>query len=400
MSGYPPGNQDAWPPVTFGKSAFAFSSDPGGACRTGRFWDADKGTKSFTKSTEFHVSRASKILHEVAKDKALKHKMKPWKDPLPKPRISPPLTVGDAVIKNSCIRLRGGRLMSRLFKMTLPSTTDESVSNSVQGANPTSKCDAWPALPEWSPMKGGAEQYVVSGARSAMNTLSSKGIQNSNATQCEEQIGLAVSTQLQASVPNRVLIVNGKNKAWFYPSKGLNSLFSQAGQFGTSGTKPSATSNPRPKPLKQNSLDSQRQCSYAEVLTMAIGGDGNGTGLEVGWGTDSGPTWRADDHGRNLTVNGGNEAGRGNINQTDCYNSGHERGRSYSGYARGWQQWPYSGYRYSDSRFNVPAERGTAGRGVGGEGTGFRTVNETGALASAAQAGSRATTAQGTCANM
>jgi hypothetical protein len=64
--------------------------------------------------------------------------------------------------------------MLRLFKMALPSTTDESVSNSVQGVNPTSKCDAWLALPEWSPMKGGAEQYAVSGARSTMNTLSSK----------------------------------------------------------------------------------------------------------------------------------------------------------------------------------------------------------------------------------
>jgi hypothetical protein len=90
-------------------------------------------------------------------------------------------------------------------------------------------------------------------------------------------------TQLQGSVPNRVLIVNGKNKAWFYPSNGLNSLCSWAGQFGMSDTKPSATSNPRPKPLKQNSLDSQRWRSYAEVLTMAIGGDGNGTRQEVGW---------------------------------------------------------------------------------------------------------------------
>jgi hypothetical protein len=52
--------------------------------------DVDKGTKSFTDSTEFHVFRASKILQEVAKDKALKHKIKPWKGPLPKPRISPP----------------------------------------------------------------------------------------------------------------------------------------------------------------------------------------------------------------------------------------------------------------------------------------------------------------------
>jgi hypothetical protein len=75
----------------------------------------------------------------------------------------------------------------------------------------------------------------------------------------------------------------------------------------------------------------------------------------VGWGTDGDQAWRADDHGRNLTVNGGNEAGRGNINQAGRNNPGHERGRSYSGYVRGWQRRPYRGYRYSGSRFNVSA---------------------------------------------
>jgi hypothetical protein len=69
---------------------------------------------------------------------------------------------------------------------------------------------------------------------------------------------------------------------------------------------------------------------------MAIGGDGNGTGQEIGWGTDGYRARRADDHGRNLTTNGGNEARRGNINQTGRYNLGHERGRLYGGYVRGW----------------------------------------------------------------
>jgi hypothetical protein len=39
---------------------------------------------------EFHCPRASKIIKESARDKALRHKMKPWKGPLPMPRISPP----------------------------------------------------------------------------------------------------------------------------------------------------------------------------------------------------------------------------------------------------------------------------------------------------------------------
>jgi hypothetical protein len=42
------------------------------------------------------------------------------------------------------------------------------------------------------------------------------------------------------------------------------------------------------------------------------------------------------------------------------YNPGHEHGRSYGGYARGWQRRPYRGYRYSGSRFN-----GSVGRGGG-----------------------------------
>jgi hypothetical protein len=46
---------------------------------------------------------------------------------VPKPRVSTPKTLGDAVIKNSHIRLRRGQKMSMLFKMSLPSTTGASV---------------------------------------------------------------------------------------------------------------------------------------------------------------------------------------------------------------------------------------------------------------------------------
>jgi hypothetical protein len=99
--------------------------------------DVGKTSQSSPGSTEFRWPRATKIIGEIARGKSLKHQLKPWNDTLPKPRISPPRTLGDAVIKNSCIRLRGGRLIPQLLKMALSSTTYESVSNSVQGANST-----------------------------------------------------------------------------------------------------------------------------------------------------------------------------------------------------------------------------------------------------------------------
>jgi hypothetical protein len=58
--------------------------------------------------------------------KIVKHHGRPWKGSLSEPRISPPKTPGDAMIKNSCTRLRGGQLIPRLLKMALPSTIHNS----------------------------------------------------------------------------------------------------------------------------------------------------------------------------------------------------------------------------------------------------------------------------------
>jgi hypothetical protein len=58
-------------------------------------------------STEFRCPLSSKIIKAIVRGKSLKHYEKPWQGSLPKPRISPPKTIGDAVIKNSFIRLRG-----------------------------------------------------------------------------------------------------------------------------------------------------------------------------------------------------------------------------------------------------------------------------------------------------
>jgi hypothetical protein len=64
-------------------------------------------------SADFCCPRASKIIRAITRDKSLKHQVKPWKGPLPEQRVSPPQTLGHAVIKNSCIKLKGGRMMPK-----------------------------------------------------------------------------------------------------------------------------------------------------------------------------------------------------------------------------------------------------------------------------------------------
>jgi hypothetical protein len=56
------------------------------------------------------------------------------------------------------------------------------------------------------------------------------------------------------------------------------------------------------------------------------------------------------------------DANQGRSNQFE-YNLGYNRGRSYGGYARGWQWRPYGGYQYNGSHFH-----GYAGHGGGDAG--------------------------------
>jgi hypothetical protein len=91
---------------------------------------------------------------------------------------------------------------------------------------------------------------------------------------------------------------------------------------------------------------------------MALGGD-NGKRQEAGRGADEGSGHGVDDKDKHNSGNGGSSERRGR------YNPGHERGRLYGGYARGWQRHPYRGYRYSGSQF-----KGGIGRGGGDHGTG------------------------------
>jgi hypothetical protein len=89
---------------------------------------------------------ARKNVNAIARDRSLKHHGRPWKGSLPKPRISPPKTLGDAVIKNSYIRLRGGQMIPRLFKMALPSTIHSSVNGKLPH-NSGDHFEEWPSLP-------------------------------------------------------------------------------------------------------------------------------------------------------------------------------------------------------------------------------------------------------------
>jgi hypothetical protein len=84
------------------------------------------------------------------------------------------------------------------------------------------------------------------------------------------------------------MIINGKHKAWFYPSKGLNELFYRAGKLPVSNTKaatPFQKANPKPKTPSTTTSKAQRRRSYVEVLKMAYGGD-NGKRLGGTWKKD------------------------------------------------------------------------------------------------------------------
>jgi hypothetical protein len=132
-----------------------------------KLYEVGKASHSSPDSEDFRCPRAGKIIRAITRGKSLKHQVKPWKGPLPKPRVSPPRTLGDAMIKNSCIRLRGGRLMLQSFKMTLPSTTNDLASNSVDCNDSAVRFDEWPSLPASQSSKSNSEPAAAKVAKSA-----------------------------------------------------------------------------------------------------------------------------------------------------------------------------------------------------------------------------------------
>jgi hypothetical protein len=110
---------------------------------------AEKVSCPSPSSSDFRCPLANKIVKALTRDRSLKHPMKPWSGPMPKPRISPPKTLGDAVIKDSRIRLHGGRTVPMLFKMSVPSTMNASISSSspTQTNHQDVTLLEWPSIP-------------------------------------------------------------------------------------------------------------------------------------------------------------------------------------------------------------------------------------------------------------
>jgi hypothetical protein len=69
---------------------------------------AVKVSQSSLSSSDFNYPSVNKNSSVMASEGTTKNLMKPWQGPLPRPRISPPKTLGDAVIKNYVERVRGG----------------------------------------------------------------------------------------------------------------------------------------------------------------------------------------------------------------------------------------------------------------------------------------------------
>jgi hypothetical protein len=170
---------------------------------------------------------------------------------LPKPGISPPKTLGDEVVKNSYIRLRGGQLILKSFKMYLPSTINGTKENKSQ-ASLDAQSEEWPPL------------LNLAGTQGRKATLAPEPrppIQNPN-------------FQTQDLGSGGILLVNGKSKVWFGPSKGLNVLFSWV------ASKPCGLKSVRKEPqnpnLTTNPPLSQQRRTYAKTLTMEGAGSGKG----------------------------------------------------------------------------------------------------------------------------
>jgi hypothetical protein len=255
-------------------------------------------------SVDLRCPLSSKIVKAIIREKSLKHKGRPWQGSLPKPRISLPKTLGDAVIKNSYVRLLGGQLVPKSFKMALPST----IHGGNVGTMPNSQADQreeWLPLPNFVQLKG----------RTAKLAPDTVHVQNSNSEGGFHGSG-------------RVLIVNGKRQAWFHPSKDLNVLFSRAGPKPR-GFKASLTDRPNPKRSFTPQLSNQRRRTYVEELK--IEGAGGGRGFGAG---------RREEDDRERQREFGNQAAGGNsVSAGDRrpsspgraqlrYNPGHDRGSS------------------------------------------------------------------------
>jgi hypothetical protein len=214
----------------------------------------EKVSFSSPSSAEFRCPLSSRIVKAIIWKKSLKHHGRPWQGSLLKPRISPPKNLGDTVIKISFIRLLGGQLMPKSFKMALPPTMHGYKADTL----PVSQDDQ---REEWPPLLNlGApnERRVISAPETAPEVQKFKNR--------EGQVRCRPCPDCE-----------WRHKTWFHPSKGLNVLFSRAGPK-PNGIKTSIKEklNPNRSPTPQPS--SHRRHTYAEALKMEGMGSGKGFG--------------------------------------------------------------------------------------------------------------------------
>jgi hypothetical protein len=204
-------------------------------------------------SAAFRCPRARKSVNAIAKDRSLKQLGKPWTGSLPKPRISPPKTLGDAVIKNSFTRRRGGQLIPRLFKMALPLTIHR-LAQEDETHYSRDHVEQWPPL---------------------LGCVSTQRRGEISAT--EKAPDVQTRFLKPDCVPDKVLIKNGKFQTRFYPSRGLNDLFSRA-RPKPDGINTSSQVLQYPSWTPHLHTSYQRRRSYADTLKMDAGGNGKASG--------------------------------------------------------------------------------------------------------------------------
>jgi hypothetical protein len=150
--------------------------------------------------------------------------------------------------------------------------------------------------------------------------------------------------------PGPILIRNGKSKAWFYPSTGLNELFRRVAKPKIPDTKITHY-NPKPSKRPYSSAPTQPpRATHVEIVRkMDVGEEQKGSGAQdAGHGSSAGrgnPACGGAGASKG-TLSGGFNAdshGQGQMNQYGSFNHVHGRGRAYGGYARGWQRPPYRG---------------------------------------------------------
>jgi hypothetical protein len=116
--------------------------------------------------------------------------------------------------------------------------------------------------------------------------MKAKLTQKANAVQAIQNSNMGLGTKdaeaCMTRFADRILIQNGSAWAWFYPSKGLNALFSRAGKPKITGIKAARLANPEnlnPRPHKPHEW---RRHTYAEIVKMSAGGD-DGKGQAGCW---------------------------------------------------------------------------------------------------------------------